>query len=108
MLPINVGKKSYSTSSSQAPGAIVSKFGYIVINTTGGGNAICMDLNSSLDNPRIVFADHSIFCGMYPYISNQVVWTKELIDENIKVVRNTFEEYVNDIKNGKLDIEDLD
>ena len=94
--------------STMAPGAIISKFGYIVINITGGGNAICMDLNSSLDNPRIIFADHSIFCDIDPYISNEVVWTKELIDENINVVRNTFEEYVNDVKNGKLDIEDLD
>lgn len=95
-------------SSTMAPGAIISKFGYIVINGTSGGDVICMDLNSSLDNPRIVFADHSIFCGIQPYIRNEEIWTKDLVDHNVKVVRNTFEEYVNDIKNGKLDIEELD
>lgn len=91
-----------------APGAIICKFGYIVIATTGGGNAICMDLNSSLDNPRIVFADHSIFCSRDSYIQGEAEWTQKLVDSKVKLVRKTLKEFIDDIESEKLDIEDLD
>ena len=91
-----------------APSAVICKFGYIVIATTGGGNAICMDLNSSLENPRIIFADHSIFCSKDPYIPGENCWTQQLVNKKVKLVKNTLEEFINDIESGKLDIEDLD
>lgn len=95
-----------------APGAVVCGFGYIPIATTIGGNSVCIDLNSSLDNPRVVLADHSVFCDIEPsffVVTSEPRWTQKLVDENVEPVRNSLEEFVNDIENGKLDIyEDLD
>ena len=91
------------------PSAIICKFGYIIINGTCGGNAICMDLNSSLENPRIVFADHSIFCDKETYVNGKTIcWNQQLVDKNVKIVSESLEKYIEDVRNGELDIDDLD
>lgn len=63
------------------PGAILIRYGYLTIASTTGGNAICLDLNNiSLDGPRIIIADKSIFCNK----DNIIIFKNgELIEEKI-------------------------
>ena len=52
-----------------APSAYLIKYGVFAFANTFGGNAICMDLNMiSEGEPRIIIADHSVFCDKELYI----------------------------------------
>lgn len=96
-----------------APGAIISRYGYLVIKTTTGGNAICLDLNSSLENPEVIFADESLFCDKENYFKvdgklKLLEVNEEVIKKYSRKISDSLENYLKIVESGKLDIEELD
>lgn len=68
------------------PGALLIKYGFITIASTTGGNAICLDLNTILDEePRIVIADKTIFTDKKITVFKNGVMIKE--DLSLEVIK---------------------
>lgn len=96
-----------------APGAVISKFGYLVIRTTCGGNAICINLNSSTTNPEVYFADHSIFCDKESKFkvdgkNTYCELTEDILKQNINIIYDSLENFINDVIDNKIDVDDYD
>jgi hypothetical protein len=96
-----------------APGGYINKFGYLVIGTSVGGNAVCFDSNSG----KVYWADHVSFTEeeisykdretgdwvYLPFSKENVLRALVLLDDNIETFLNKL---LKDELEGLLD--DLD
>lgn len=70
------------------PDSYLIKYGLIVIGNTIGGNLICLDLNSIInDEPRVIGVDHTIVYCSEEHGRPEIV-ARELSDEEIEQLEN--------------------
>ena len=76
------------------PGEQIVKFGYLQFATSHGGDAYCLDLNStSRKGPRVVFISHE---------ENYQDYTHELLKKEMFLVASDFITFLEMFKNNKV------
>lgn len=91
------------------PGALLIKYGLVTIASTTGGNAICLDLNTTNDEePRIVIADKTIFTDKEIIIFKNGLMIKknlsyEVIKKYVVEISSTFTGFLEMLINEEID-----
>lgn len=80
-----------------APGAIISRFGFIVVGVNNEGNSICIDV-CNLPN-EVYLAEHNILCDIYYYdkSNNKVKYDRKSVIQKLILINKSFGKYLNEI-----------
>jgi hypothetical protein len=80
-----------------APGAVISRFGYIVVGVNLEGNAVCIDTKKPPN--EVYLAEHNIFNGVnfVDELNNEVPFTRDVVQQKLILINKSFDEYLNNI-----------